>query len=189
MKIKLNFLVVLVLIFSSCNDKGENGQIINENKVLILKVDYLTKNFEGGKELSFSKVTPTFTIETAYKAPGDFGNIKLTYKELNETLFDGDIIWMGKGEINYPKNFLNANQFLITPNKDKVYPNAGFKNLLDFNNLDDDFQTVWNSVQNVLKVRQYLLNNPNAKVQYFLYTPSVGVGNPADWDWIIFLKN
>jgi len=45
------------------------------------------------------------------------------------------------------------------------------------------------SVQSLVKVREYLSKNPKTPVKLFLYTPSVGAGNPEDWDWIIFLKN
>ena len=51
------------------------------------------------------------------------------------------------------------------------------------------YNEVWTSVQSLVKVRQYLYSNPNASVKLFLYTPSVGIGNPAEWDWIIFMKN
>jgi hypothetical protein len=42
---------------------------------------------------------------------------------------------------------------------------------------------------NILKVRQYLISNPTGVVHLYLYTPSVGFGNPADWKWIILMKN
>ena len=38
-----------------------------------------------------------------------------------------------------------------------------------------------------MEVRDLLSSNPEQKVQYFLYRPSVGEGNPADWKWILFL--
>jgi hypothetical protein len=44
-------------------------------------------------------------------------------------------------------------------------------------------------VQNLVKVRQFLQSNPNQIVKLFLYTPSVGMGDPLEWDYFIFLKN
>ena len=183
----LLFYVVLFL-FISC--KKESG-VFNEptNKVLVLKVDYLTHAFEEGKEFSFPKNTNTFTITPEYKSPGDFGNIKLIYKELNETLFDGGIIWMGKGNISFPQNMLNAYNFNKVSTNDTINPVLGFENVFNPNKQVYNDTLVWNSVQNIVKVREYLKSNPNGKVKLFLYTPSVGDGNPADWDWIVYLKN
>ncbi len=175
------------------NQKEEKTKLainkIDGNKVLLLKVDYLTNTFEGGTELSFNKTTPTFTIKNKYVPPGDFGSIKFTYDELNETLFDGTIIWMGTGKINFPQNLLTQNEFELVKTKDIVYPSGGFENIFNPQNQTYDYGTIWQSVQVLVKVREYLNTNPTAKVKIFLYTPSVGVGNPKEWDWIIFIKN
>jgi len=171
-------------LFSSCEEKEDS----TNSKLLMLKVDYLTNNFEGGKETTFSATTPTFTISTQYDAPGDFGNIRLTYQELNEIIFDGSIIWMGKGKISIPQNILPANQFNHVLTADYVYPAGGIENVFP-SEVDYDYSQIWSSVQGLVKVREYLNSNPNASVKLFLYTPSVGVGDPADWDWIIFIKN
>ncbi len=155
---------------------------------MLLKVDYITNTFEGGKELTFSEPTPTFTITTDYKSPGDFGSIKLIYKELNEKLFDGTIIWMGKGQISFPTQLIEPKEFSVIKTYDILYP-VGFENIFDPNNQTYDYTPMWLKVQHLAKVREYLKSNPKAKAKIFLYTPSVGVGNPADWDWIIILKN
>ena len=52
-----------------------------------------------------------------------------------------------------------------------------------------DYSSIWNSISNLEIVNNYLNTNPNGKINLFLYTPSVGIGNPADWDWYIILKN
>lgn len=190
-----NLIAVLLLtsvIFLSCA-KIESEEVLfnsslTDNKVLILKVDYLTHIFEGGTELTFQKSTPTFTITTDYKSPGDFGSIKLTYKELNEKLFEGTIIWMGKGLIGFPSTFINPEKFNVANTYDVVYP-IGFENIFNPNNQTYNYSPIWHQVQQYAKVREYLRSNPKATVKIFLYTPSVGIGNPADWDWIILLKN
>lgn len=194
-KINLKFKsvsIVLVSIVALCLNLFSSCQVIEDNatsKLLMLKVDYLTNNFEGGKETIFSVNTPTFTITTQYTPPGDFGNIRLIYQELNEIIFDGSIIWMGRGEINIPQNILPANRFSHVLTADYVYPIGGFENVLDPENQEYDYSQIWSQVQGLVKVREYLNSNPNASVKIFLYTPSVGVGDPADWDWIIFIKN
>jgi hypothetical protein len=180
---------LLALSFSSCQETEQENSLNKENKVLMLKVDYLTHTFEGGKELTFSKLDSNFTIESQYQAPGDFGNIKLTYKEINETLFDGSIIWMGKGNIKFPDTILSADKFQNVLTKDFIFPSKGLVNVFNPANQDYDYLPIWSSVQGLVKVREYLKSNKSGKVQLFLYTPSVGIGNPADWDWIVFIKN
>jgi hypothetical protein len=191
MKKLIYTLLLATLFFASCS-KTEEDEIFNPsltaNKVLLLKVDYLKNAFEGGKELTFSQAATSFTITTEYKSPGDFGNIKLTYKELNEKLFDGSIIWMGRGEISFPKNLIEPKHFEAAANYNIVYP-VGFENIFNPNNQTFNYTPIWLSVHHYQKVREYLTSNPQAKAKIFLYTPSVGVGNPADWDWIIILKN
>lgn len=197
MKKGIYFSLLLVLFLYSCEeiekenltDNQKENFIDTQNQVLMLKVDYLTNKLEGGKELTFSKPAASFSIENQYNAPADFGNIKLVYKELNETLFDGSIVWMGKGVIKYPESILTADKFENVLTYDFVYPNQGFLNVFNPSNQEYDYNTIWSSVQGLVKVRQYLKSNKNTKVQLFLYTPSVGIGNPADWDWIIFVKN
>jgi hypothetical protein len=52
-----------------------------------------------------------------------------------------------------------------------------------------NYLPIWLSIQNKIKVREYLASNPNATVKLFLFSTRVGLGNPVEWDWIIFLKN
>jgi len=142
------FIAVVICLFSSCeknDDLSKKGS--TANKVLLLKVDFLTNTFEGG------------------------------------------IIWAGRGIINQPQNILPASQFDTVTTADIVNPTAGFENIFNLNNTVFDYALVWSSVQRLVKVREYLNANPNATVKLFLYTPSVGAGNPADWGWIIFMKN
>ena len=157
------------------------------NKVLMLTVDYTTNTFKGGKELGFSEKTNAFTITYEYKQPGDFGHIKLFYNEINELLFFGTIIWSGCGKMEFPQNLLDANQFQAVDTDDYVVPKNGFENIFDQFNITFDYELIWSRVQFLVKAREYLLSNPEQVVKMFLYTPSVGVGNPEDWYWIVFL--
>lgn len=174
-----------IFLFSSCEDE----ELEISSKVLMLKVDYLTNEFEGGMETTYNVPTSSFTITTQYNSPGDFGNIKLIYQEANQVIFDGSIIWMGKGHIAIPQNILPANQFQRVLTNDIIFPRAGYENVFNPNETEYDYEQVWASVQGLVKVREYLKSNPNATIKLFLYTPSVGVGNPEDWDWIIFMKD
>lgn len=182
---------ILILVFSSlilflsC----EREEHFESSKLLMLKVDYLTNEFEGGKETHYPIPTHAFTITTQYIAPADFGNLRLIYKEVNKIIFEGTIHWMGRGEISIPENILPANQFQYVETEDFVTPKQGFENIFNPNQTEYDYISIWASVQSLVKVREYLSSNPNATVKLFLYTPSVGIGNPEDWDWIIFIKD
>ncbi len=186
MKTKFFAIATIILTLVSCSKDNDET---NPNSVLLLKVDYNSNQFEGGKELPFTDTTSNMTLTNQYVSPSDFGSIKLKYQELNETIFEGTIVWNGLGQINYPQNLLNANQFDRVMTADFVTPIAGFENVFNPDNTTYNYNTIWTSVQSLVKVRQYLNSNPNATVKIFLYTPSVGIGNPAEWDWIIFMKN
>jgi hypothetical protein len=158
------------------------------NHVLMLMVDYTANKFEGGNELRFKENHDTFTVTYDYNPPGDFGDIKLFYSEINEMLFYGTVVWMGCGKIEYPEKLLPADSFPVTLQEDYMIPANGFETVFHEDTRDEEYNTVWSSVQNVIKVREYLASNPGQKVKIFFYTPSVGLGNPADWKWILFLK-
>lgn len=181
--------IAILFLFVAAMGCNHNIEPITGNKVLLLKVDFQTNTFEGGKELTFAKEIETFTITNVYVSPGDMGSIKLMYSELNDSLFSGTILWMGKGEMTYPKDLLKADQFESVVTLDYITPKAGFENVFNPDDKTYDYNKVWSSVQALVKARQYLRSNPDATVKLFLYTPSVGMGNPADWDWIMFLKN
>ena len=188
---KLLFLSISALVFTlfSCKKVETVTPLPTTDQVLILKVDYTTNTFEGAKELTFATNTADMTIKVEYEHPIDFGGIILYYKELNEILFSGSIVWLGTGGIGFPQNFVAADQFFKVNTTDFVTPVSGFENVFNPDNKTYDYTPIWSSIQNLAKVRAYLKSNPKATVKLFLYTPSVGVGNPAEWDWIVMMKN
>jgi hypothetical protein len=188
---KMSILFVSAFAFFACNNTIEPEAVEgsdSDNQILLLKVDYTTNTFEGGKELFFTQPAETFTITSEYKEPGDFGSIKLFYSEIDEPLFYGTIIWMGCGKILYPENWLPVVDFARTITEDYVFPANGFENVFNSYGNTLDHRIVWGAVQNVIKAREYLQSNPNQKVKLFFYQPSVGMGDPKDWKWIVFLK-
>ncbi|MDR1499174.1 MAG: hypothetical protein LBS34_02715 [Rickettsiales bacterium] len=186
MKTKYLILSFFTLLLG-CDSKNDfNDKTMGQ--VLLLKIDYLTNTFVGGIEFQFPQRSDDFTIEPEYMPPGDFGYVKLKYKELDKILFDGAIHWMGRGEMKYPQKLLPANKFKIVSTEDFVYPVNGFEDIFNPQEIDLEYDNVWLTAQTLVKAREYLEANPSQKVKLFLYTPSVGAGNPADWDWIIFLK-
>jgi hypothetical protein len=174
-------------------NKSAEEPTFGSNKVLLLMVDYTNNNFLGGKELSFVKTSSTFTLSNQYLAPIDFGSIKIVYDEINETLFQGSIVWNGQGKMNFPANFDLPNQFTQVATNDIVLPATGFQDIFNPCNMVHDYSSVWQTVQGLTKVRQYLASNPNTPVKIFLFTPKVGglVVTPNQYvnaQWIIILK-
>ena len=94
---KLILLVLLVCTLISCDSNDDTTDPNTQNKVALLKIDYLTNVFEAGKETEFVQ-NASFTISSTYNPPGDFGSIQLYYQELDEKIFDGTIIWLGSGK-------------------------------------------------------------------------------------------
>jgi hypothetical protein len=194
---KTIILAGLCALFASCADDDANpGTLppVSGNKVLALKVDLLTNAFEGGKELEFNEAGD-FSVAIDYNAPGDFGDITLFYEEVQQPIFVGTIHWMGLGEITYPQ-FNTPDSFEVLgsaaaqPAEDDFYhipyPTAASQPYYPY---PPDLNAIWDAVDNLELVQAYRQANPSAKVKIFLYTPSVGDGNPEEWDWIIFIKN
>ncbi|MCE5179829.1 MAG: hypothetical protein LLF81_11895 [Porphyromonadaceae bacterium] len=190
MKAKI-FLLMILAVLIGCNPDELNMDKESVNQVLMLQVDYTTLEFEGGTEFHFEKPTDEFTIIHEYIPPADFGEVKLFYKELNELLFAGTIHWMGTGKMNFPEKLVPADKFNKVITEDLVIPSNGFENIFNPDNHDltyEYYYEIWLRVQNLTKAREYLRVNPLQKVKVFLYTPSVGVGNPLDWNWIVYLQ-
>lgn len=187
MKARFLLLSIIGFLFGCSSDKLDVDDKVASH-VLMLKVDYTTHAFKGDAEFGFLKQSDKLTIISEYVEPSDFRRVKLIYKELNETLFEGTIHWMGVGEMLFPASLQPAKDFDTVLTQDYVFPENGFENVFNPNSVEYEYQKVWSAVQSLVKVREYLRENPNQKVKLFLYTPSVGVGNPLDWDWIIYLK-
>ncbi len=194
MKKIISFLSLFILLTSCSTDllnQANGTDLANQsgnNKVLLLKVDYTTNTFEGGKELTFDSNTTTFSTNYQYVTPSDFGSIKIFYTELNSLLFYGDIIWMGTGEIHFPTDFQPASSFEFV-NTFAAIDLPSVENIFNPNNEIFNYTNPLNQVIYLSKVIEYRASNPNASAKIFLYQPSVGIGDPATWKWIIMFKN
>ncbi|OYQ47455.1 hypothetical protein CHU92_01025 [Flavobacterium cyanobacteriorum] len=174
------------------DDTPGDGSGSPGNKVMLLKVDYETNVFEGGVELEFPEAD-TFTISYDYNAPSDFGDITLYYQETGQPLFMGSIIWMGTGFMAFPCFIDAPEQFNKGSVPLQMPAISTFEKVMydEFAIYPDqiNYQAIWNSIDDLQLVRNYRQSNPGAKINLFLYTPSVGIGNPEEWDWYVILKN
>ncbi len=189
------YLILLIALFTfSCSEDNDDNLVSenNDNNVALLKVDFLTHTFEGGQELTFESTTD-FNIVSNYQAPGDFGSIELVYNELEQPLFKGTIIWMGLGERSLPESLQGIDNFETLSEPVEMPSVSMFANVMydefAFYPEDLDYSLLWDSIKNLKIVQQYRQYNPNETIKIFLYTPSVGIGNPEEWDYYIILKN
>lgn len=162
-------------------------RIETTNTILILRVDCNTYKFEGGFEKLISKPIPntdSIPIEVVYKSPSDIGHITLYYKPSGDLLFDGPIIWAGSGKLNVPTTFDLPETYYKTTTEPAKPDDSKFQKIFSMNN--PDYTKIWKSISNLSIVTEYLRSNK--KIGLLLYTPSVGVGNPAEWDWYVFLS-
>ena len=186
-----NIIYILVLFVLLGCDNSEGPEMVicppETSMVFALTVDYTTNEFLGGYTVDMPISQSTLKMACEYKAPGDFGSVKWYDKQSNKELFAGTIIWMGKGERTFPE---------------KISPPASFPKLkittampsmttlshgeFDQTDIEVDYTPVWNAIANLQCVSWISELTP---AYIYLYQPSVGVGDPKDAYWVIFLKH
>ena len=163
-----------------------------QKHILISKVDYLTFRYKGFYALNVTDKLNTgneIPFVADYRSPGDFGYIKLYYRNTNNLLMDGTIIWSGCGELNFPESF-RAGQRLSN-----VLPYPGQSRIAFINEEghyttvsdDTELQRIWHTLSRQKEFRHYF-GRTSKKIAVYLYTPSVGVGNPADAYYLVFTE-
>lgn len=176
------------------NDDWQNGDSLTgmNNEILTMKVDYLTFNYEGYTTQHISNQihdTDTIPFLAHYVPACDFGQIKLYYNDTNNMLFYGDIIWMGCGELFHPNKFnkgLCNKMYLPYPGINKIGLINEQGAYIQIQN-EQILQQIWNTVSKQEEFQRFYLNSKK-RIAVYLYTPSVGVGNPAEWDFIVFVE-
>ncbi len=163
-----------------------------QKHILISKVDYLTFRYKGFYALNVTNKLNSgneIPFVSQYQAPGDFGYIKLFYRNTDNLLMDGSIIWSGCGELNFPDSFragLPMDNALPYPGQSHIaFINDGghYETVTD----ERDLQYIWQSVSRQKEFQHYY-GNSSKKVAVYLYTPSVGIGDPADAYYLVFTE-
>lgn len=163
-----------------------------QKHILISKVDYLTFRYRGFYALNVSGKLDSGTeipFVAEYHPAGDFGDIKLYYRNKNNLLMSGTIIWMGCGVLDFPASFRAGEPF------NKAMPYPGQEHFAFINEQgqytvvtdESDLQHVWQSVSRQIEFQHYY-NNSSKKVAVYLYRPSIGMGNPADAYYLVFTE-
>lgn len=168
----------------------ENADL--QKHILISKVDYLTFRYKGFYALNVTDKLNTgdeIPFMAEYREPGDFGYIKLFYRNTSNLLMDGTIIWSGCGELSFPSSFRAGRQL----NGSVSYPGQAHISFInnegDYITVTDEseLQRVWQTLSKQEEFRHYY-GNTQKKVAVYLYTPSVGVANPADAYYLVFTE-
>lgn len=183
---------MLILVVSACQKDGDNNDASVSKKLILLKVDYLTYDFEGGQQIElapYSNQSDTLPLTVNYVQPSDFGNLSIYYQSTNTSglVFDGSVIWAGTGARAFPTTLVADSAFTTgTPLGDIA--DSEFQLVhYDVSGQPVYYDSIWNGIKN-LEIVNYCRSNNSTKMGLFLYQPSVGVGNPAEWDWYIVME-
>ena len=175
-----------------------------DKDILIAKVDYMTFEYLGFYSMNVTnKLNEGNEIPflADYMSPGDFGYIKFYYRDETSLLMDGDIIWMGCGELHFPETFVKGNSSgtyvpEYTMKSGLEYPGNGRISYIDesgnytaeiTNFPEADLHYVWQTLSDCEEFMSYY-NQTYKKVAVYPYTPSVGVGNPYEWYYLVFVE-
>ncbi len=172
------------------NEEDNVGPIVcpgAENTVMLFTVDYTTNTFLRGYSVEIFNDIDSLVLVGDYKAPGDFGSIAWE-TAIGDRLFFGTIIWMGKGEQTYPEGSgypetAYSKNYKLQPQPQWAVLSADGEDKVE----SPDFDAIWPAISQFDMVQQGINNNPSNPLYIYLYQPSVGVGDPKDWYWVIFM--
>lgn len=175
-----------------------------DKDILIAKVDYMTFEYGGFYSMNVTNKQNEgneIPFLADYMSPSDFGYIKFYYRDETNLLMDGDIFWMGCGELHFPETFVKGNSSgtyvpeytmksgLEYPGNDRIsYINESGNytaEIIDFP--EADLHYVWQTLSDCEEFMSYY-NQTYKKVAVYPYTPSVGVGDPYEWYYMVFVE-
>lgn len=165
-----------------------------QKNILISKVDYLTFRPRGFYAMNVQNPVSSgneIPFVAQYQEPGDFGWFKLFYQTTDNLLAYGSIIWSGCGQLEFPEFFKagqKLNSGLPYPGQSKIaFINNGGHYCTVNAEHEVELQRIWQTLSKQEEFQHYY-GNSHKKVAVYLYTPSVGIGNPADWYYLVFTE-
>ncbi len=173
---------------------GQTSTLIKSDSVnlCILKVDFNTLTFEGGNMSYHKRVHQNDSLPLIFKynPPLDFGFITIQLKTTLDTVFSGSIIWMGRGKINYPRNYQLDSPYNSDGNKIARPKNIEYFNVDGSKIKEDTFilnqaNLAWEAINSLHITNEFA--NFDFKAGIYIYPPTVGSFDPNVAKWIIFL--
>jgi len=170
--------------------------------ILIAKVDYMTFEYGGFYSMNVTNKQNEgneIPFLADYMEPLDFGYIKLYYHDESNLLMDGSIVWAGCGELNFPETFVkgsNSSTYVpeytmkrgLTFPSDRIsYIGVDGSYVQDIDESDNDLGYIWQTLSAQEEFMSYYEQTAK-KVAVYLYAPSVGIGNPYDWYYMVFVE-
>ncbi len=156
--------------------------------ILIAKVDYMSFEYGGFYSMNVTNKQNEgneIPFLAEYMSPSDFGYIKLYYHDESNLLMDGSIIWAGCGALNFPETLMKRG--LSFPSDRISYIDADGNYVQDVDESDNDLGYIWQTLSSQEEFMSYY-EQTSKKVAVFLYQPSVGVGDPYDWYYMVFVE-
>jgi hypothetical protein len=173
-----------------------------DKDILIAKVDYMTFEYGGFYSMNVTNKQNEgneIPFLAEYMSPGDFGYIKFYYRDETNLLMDGSIIWAGCGALNFPETFVKSNSSstyvpeytmkrgLSFPSDRISYIGVDGSYAQDVDESDNDLGYIWQTLSAQEEFMSYY-EQTSKKVAVFLYQPSVGVGDPYDAYYMVFVE-
>jgi len=188
------FISLFLFTLSSCSEDDDGTPLPSTPSALLLQIDYQTMAFEGGfrfNNIAYDQSVgqDSFPAEVVYTPPGDFGDLTIRLMPPNQapdTLFFGTIVWSGTGAVQQPTPLVPANDFTET---DAIVP-IGSVDAFNLNPYQDpdsiSVEVLYNQVSQLTEVAN-ILAQPGSRMAWFWYPRSVGVGEPAEWDYYLIV--
>ena len=137
-------------------------------------------------ELAF-KTTLAGDLAVLDLPPGDFGGFAVLHRCSGLVIYAGSILYMGKGEQLFPANPINPD--VLTHKKTSI--NSPQRVDVIFGPYVGHIEkesglSAWNSIQDLNFVQDLAVSPYDVLV--YLYPRTVGVFNPDDAEWVIFVQ-
>lgn len=186
------FSLTTVLLMLACSESRppQSPGGVTATDLIGIQIDFQTGAVEGGAyyaniDLSYAADSLPIGLKS-YTPAGDFGNIQWEWKPSQELLFNGDIVWMGLGTRIVPE-WLIAPEDLGWNSTPAAAPDSAQQQWLakKWNeNLPIDGSKLWSES---LHLPCFHNRREDLPIAIYLYTPSVGIGDPNTWKYWIWI--
>ncbi|MDR0698018.1 MAG: hypothetical protein LBG28_02185 [Tannerella sp.] len=184
------FSIGILFILNCCDMDEASNKVVCPNDasmVFTYMIDYTTNRFLGGYKVTLPHYIDSLMPVCEYNSPGDFGDVTWYDKTTNTRLFAGTIIGMGKGERTFPEKNDSPDSYtkLDFSSKKPQFISLYHDKYDNMANPEVDYLPIWNAIKDLQDTSWSTDSTP---AYIYLYRPSVGVGDPKDWYWIVFMK-